>query len=140
MKDSMKSYYMQVAVLTSHLSKAQRLKVGAIAVKDNRIISVGVNGTPSGWDNCCEIHNPDGTTVSKPEVLHAERNCLDKLARSHESGENASLFVTHSPCLECAKSIYGVGIKEVYFNELYRSSDGIDFLEKCKIPVIQISA
>ena len=153
-------------------SKARRLKVGCIVVRDDghneRIISQGWNGTPSGDDNNCEIeqtyiipdfkideYKKEGYTidyssdddqlvyatrlVTKPEVLHAERNALDKITRSTESSLGASLFVTHSPCLECAKSIYGSGIAEVYFGKVYRSEEGLEFLRKHKVRVVQIN-
>ena len=130
---------MDVAERFGQLSTAKRLNVGAIIVKDNRIISIGYNGMPSGWDNNCEtsVLWKDGkqliepVLVSKPEVLHAESNAISKLARSNESGENSTLFITHSPCLECSKLIYQSGIVTVYYKHKYRSQDGIDFLEKC---------
>ena len=124
--------YMDVAKRFAELSHCNRLKVGAIVVKDDRIISIGYNGTPTGWDNCCE---EEGKT--KPEVLHAEANALTKLARSTESGEGSTLFVTHSPCIDCAKLIAQSGISEVYYDEVYRCDDGLEFLRKCGIPVIK---
>jgi len=134
--------YMDVAQRFAELSHAERLKVGAIVVKDDRIISIGYNGMPSGWDNVCEytICNSDGTQERKTrsEVLHAEMNALMKLAKSTESGNDASIFITHSPCLECAKGIYQSGIKEVYYREQYRSTAGLDFLQNCKINVSKV--
>lgn len=134
---------MDVAKRFAQLSHAKRLNVGAIVVKDDRIISIGYNGMPSGWDNNCEVcvsiddvGNP--TLKSKPEVLHAESNAIAKLARSNESGEGASLFITHSPCIECAKLIYQSGIKNVYFGENYRDTAGLDFLKTSKINVVQV--
>ena len=147
MKQKFKQAYMQTAEIFAGLSQARRLQVGAIIVKDDRIISIGYNGTPKGWDNNCEydvIHNygedpiPQTRLKTKPEVLHAEMNALMKLARSVESGNNATLFITHAPCIDCAKGIYQAGIKEVYFKETYRSSDGIEFLKKCKVYVEQL--
>ena len=134
---------MEVAKTFANLSHAKRLNVGAIVVKDDRIISIGYNGMPSGWDNCCEdVVRQDelGHSVlkSKPEVLHAESNAIAKLAKSSESGEGADIFITHSPCIECAKLIYQSGIKRVYFEENYRSTDGLDFLTASKINVIQV--
>jgi len=125
--------YMDVAKRFAQLSHAERLQVGAIVVKDDRIIAYGYNGMPSGWNNCCE---ENGKT--KPEVLHAESNAIAKLARSNESGLGADLFITHSPCIECAKLIYQSGIKTVYFGENYRSNDGIDFLQASKIGVMHV--
>ena len=131
--------YMRTAKLFAEHSTAIRKKVGAIIVKDDRIISIGYNGMPSGWDNACEYWSETAQLESewktKPEVLHAETNAIAKLARSSESGNGASLFVTCSPCLECAKLIYQSGIQEVFYNEEYRSNDGIEFLTKCNIPV-----
>jgi len=143
MKDKFVKAYMEVAKTFANLSTAKRLNVGAIVVKDDRIISIGYNGMPSGWDNCCEdVVRQDemGHSVlkSKPEVLHAESNAIAKLAKSNESGNNATLFVTHSPCLECAKLIYQSGISTVYYKDNYRSNDGIEFLEKSKVAVTKV--
>jgi len=125
--------YMDVAKRFAQLSHAKRLNVGAIVVKDDRIISIGYNGMPSGWENECEIKN-----TTKPQVLHAESNAIAKLARSNDSGLGADLFITHSPCIECAKLIYQSGIKRVYFGEHYRSTDGLDFLKASNIDVTQV--
>lgn len=141
MKDKFKQAYMDVAKRFAELSTAQRLNVGAIVVKDDRIISIGYNGTPSGWDNVCEDEVQVGNAtqlVTRSEVLHAETNAISKLARSVESGENSAIFVTHSPCIDCAKMIYQAGITEVYFNIEYRSSDGLEFLKKCGLHVEQV--
>lgn len=131
--------YMKTAKLFAEHSTAIRKKVGAVIVKDNRIISIGYNGMPTGWTNVCEYWNEtaqlEGEWKTKPEVLHAESNAIAKLARSSESGNGASLFVTCSPCLECAKLIYQSGIQEVFYNQEYRNNDGIEFLTKCNIPV-----
>ena len=124
---------MDVAKRFAQLSHAKRLNVGAIVVKDDRIISIGYNGMPSGWENECEIENK-----TKPQVLHAESNAIAKLARSNDSGLGADLFITHSPCIECAKLIYQSGIKRVYFGEHYRSTDGLDFLKASNIDVVQV--
>ena len=126
---------MQAAHIYAKCSTALRLNVGALIVKDDRIISIGYNGMPSGWDNVCEDEN----NKSRPEVLHAESNAIAKLARSSESGEGSSIFITHSPCLDCAKMIYQSGIKQVYYSHEYRSTDGVDFLKKCNITVEQLS-
>ena len=130
--------FMNAAEVFAALSSARRLHVGAIIVKDNRIISIGYNGMPSGWDNNCEDIVVDGISSqlkTKPEVLHAETNCIAKLAKSTESGDGASMFITHAPCLDCAKLIYQSGIKSVYYRNTYRNTDGVDFLNKCNIEV-----
>ena len=134
--------YMDTAERFGALSTAERLKVGAIAVKDNRIISIGYNGMPSGWSNECEeIHfteNDEPYKVTKPEVIHAEQNLIAKLARSNECGKDAEIYVTHAPCLQCAKQIYSAGIAKVYYRNSYRLDAGVDFLKKCGIEVEQI--
>ena len=144
MKPRFIQMYMEIAGIISKQSKARRLQVGAIVVKDDRIISIGYNGMPAGWDNDCEDviqHSDDTTTLkTKPEVLHAESNAIAKLARSVESGFDSDLFVTHSPCLDCAKLIYQSGIRRVYFGSAYRDSSGVDFLRKSGIEVVQIES
>jgi dCMP deaminase len=166
---------MKTAETFAELSHAKRLHVGAIVVKDDRIISIGYNGMPAGWDNDCETKEYDGSaggwlspeeveaswpheevvhetqsddTVwthtrrfrlkTKPEVLHAETNAIAKLARSSDSGMGADLFVTHSPCLDCAKLIYQSGIKRVWYGAEYRSSDGPEFLRKSGVEVNKV--
>jgi len=131
--DKWQQAYIDVAHRFAELSSCERRKVGAIIVKDNRIISIGYNGTPAGWDNCCEVDN-----VTKPEVIHAEQNAIAKLAKSNESGLGAEMYVTCSPCVECAKQIYGAGITRVYYKECYKSNDGIKFLNKCNVETTQI--
>jgi len=126
--------YMDVAERFAQLSSAKRLQVGAIVVKDDRIISIGYNGMPSGWDNCCE----DEHNKTKPEVLHAESNAIAKLARSPESGHGSTIFITHSPCIDCAKLIYQSGIATVYYKQDYRNTQGIEFLKKSDIEVVQV--
>jgi dCMP deaminase len=168
MKRKLIHAYMDTAHRFARLSTARRLHVGAIVVKDDRIISIGYNGMPAGWENNCEDiawdpgaggwldpdefdkqypfegwHEGAGRAVryglkTKPEVLHAESNAIAKLARSNESGEGASIFITHAPCMECAKLIYQSGIKEVFYREAYRSSEGIDFLSKCEIKIEKV--
>jgi dCMP deaminase len=135
--------YMDVAERFAELSTARRLKVGAIIVKDNRIISIGYNGMPAGWDNNCEheVSWPNGEVrflETKEEVIHAEANAISKLASSNESGKDADIFITHAPCMNCAKLIYGSKIKNVYFKNIYRSEDGINFLKACNIGVKQV--
>jgi len=129
--------YSDIAERVSKLSSARRLQVGAIVVRDDRIISIGYNGMPAGWDNNCEHLQEDGTLKTRPEVLHAEMNALIKLARSYESGLGADLFITHSPCMECAKGIYQAGINRVYYGTQYRSREGIQFLKQSNIEVIK---
>jgi dCMP deaminase len=161
MKEKLINAYMKTAETFAELSHARRLHVGAIVVKDDRVISIGYNGMPSGWDNDCEntifvldeeVMGTDMTSLgytqtdkgnwsklkSKPEVLHAETNAIAKLAKSTESGDGAVLFVTHSPCLDCAKLIFQSGIRGVFYRNSYRSTDGIKFLEKSGIAVTQV--
>ena len=128
---------MKTAETFAELSSARRLHVGAIVVKDDRIISIGYNGMPSGWDNNCEYETNEGLK-SKPEVLHAETNSIAKLAKSTESGLGATLFVTHAPCLDCAKLVYQSGINTVYYRNSYRDENGIQFLEKAGVTVEKI--
>lgn len=150
---------MATARIFAELSHARRLHVGAIVVKDDRIISIGYNGMPAGWDNDCETrvyanewsidnnhweYQEEDSGVpynlkTKPEVLHAETNALAKLARSSESGLDSDLFVTHSPCLDCAKIIYQAGIRRVWFGHAYRSTDGVDFLTKSGVEVVNLT-
>jgi len=129
MKPKFIEYYMKFAELTSTLSHAKRLQVGAVIVKgDNQIIATGYNGTPTGWDNACEYTLEDGSSKTRPEVLHAESNAIAKVARSTESSEGATLFCTHAPCMDCAKLIYQAGISTVYYKEKYRDEGGVKFL------------
>lgn len=139
MKPQLAKAYMDTARIFAELSHARRLHVGAIVVKDDRIISIGYNGMPAGWDNNCEDvvqHSDDTITLkTKPEVLHAESNAISKLARSTESGVDADIFITHSPCLDCAKLIYQSGIKRVWYGSEYRDSSGTDFLRRSGVEV-----
>ncbi len=167
----MNSFYMAIAEQCATMSRAKRLQVGSVIVKDNNIISFSWNGMPAGWDNNCEDIewctaggwlSPEeieegwpyeGTYTdingcemhgryrlkTKPQVLHAERNAIDKLAKKGGlGGEGSSLYSTHSPCLECAKSIYGAGIREVFYRSDYRSDDGVYFLKNCGISVTKL--
>ena len=140
MKTKFIQLYSDIAARVAQLSSARRLQVGAIIVRDDRIISLGYNGMPAGWDNNCETEQADGSLKTRPEVLHAESNCISKVARSTESAAGADLFVTHSPCLECAKLIYQSGIHRVYYGTQYRSDDGVRFLKQSSIQVTQTGA
>ena len=134
---------MKTAHAFAECSTARRLQVGAIVVKDNRIISIGYNGMPSGWDNCCEEVVPPNEWVefeqlkTKPEVLHAETNAIAKVAQSTESSKGATLFCTHLPCIECAKLIHQAGISNVYYDIEYQAAKGSgkQFLEDSNIEV-----
>ena len=143
MKTKFLNYFMDIAQRTADLSHARRLHVGAIVVKADRIISIGYNGMPAGWDNNCEDEfvNEIGESIlkTKPEVLHAETNAIAKLAKSTESGEDATMFVTHAPCLDCAKLIYQSGIKSVFYREAYRDDAGSQFLKKSGIEITQVN-
>lgn len=143
MNNKMIQAHMKVAEVYSKLSHAKRLQVGAIVVKDNRVISIGYNGTPAGWDNVCEevivrYENGKEETKTKPEVIHAEANAIAKLARSNESGEDADLFLTHAPCMECSKLIFTSGIKNVYYKNKYRDDSGLQFLHQCGVNVYKV--
>ena len=144
MKASILQAHLDVAARYAELSSARRLKVGAIIVKDNRIISIGYNGTPPGWDNNCEelVHRIAEEPVLKtlPEVIHAEENAIAKLARSHESGEGAAMFITHAPCAQCAKMILVSGIGSVYYRQQYRDDAGIKFLQRGGVAVQQLES
>ncbi len=175
MKQKFIDYFMGIANLTSKLSSAKRLQVGAVIVKGNQIIGTGYNGMPTGWDNDCEYKkymspdaggwlNPDEieeqwpyqeylekTTekgevwgynaryklVTKDEVLHAESNAIAKVSRSTESSENATMFCTHAPCIDCAKLIYQSGINTLYYRKQYRDDSGLEFLKQGGINVHQ---
>ncbi len=125
--------YLRMAQIWAENSYCKRRQVGAIVVKNKMIISDGYNGTPSGFENVCEEND-----ITKPYVLHAEANAITKLARSHNSSEGATLYVTASPCLECSKLIIQSGIKRVIYGEQYRLNDGIDLLKKAGIEVTHI--
>jgi dCMP deaminase len=162
MKEKFVKAYMDTARRFADLSPARRLHVGAIVVKDDRIISIGYNGMPVGWDNECERKeympgdvwdgelypyeeydaavesNRRYRLVTKDEVLHAESNAIAKLAKSNDSGNGADLFVTHSPCIHCAKLIHQSGISRVYYGKNYRDDAGIEFLKKSGVEVKQV--
>ena len=161
MKQKLLNAYMKTAETFSECSTAKRLHVGAIVVKDDRIISIGYNGMPSGWDNDCEntvfvldeevigtdmlslgyTQTDNGNWIklkTKPEVLHAETNAIAKLAKSNESGLGATMFITHTPCLDCAKLVYQSGINTVYYRNSYRNEDGIHFLQKAGVKIEKV--
>ena len=127
------SRYLRMAQIWSENSYCVRRKVGALIVRDNMIISDGYNGTPSGFPNVCEENN-----VTLPYVLHAEANAITKVARSNNSSEGGTLYVTASPCMECSKLIIQSGIKRVVFSDLYRIQDGLDLLRKAGIKVVHM--
>lgn len=126
--------YMRMAFIWAENSYCKRRKVGALLVKDKMIISDGYNGTPAGFENVCE----DEDNVTKPYVLHAEANAITKVARSNNSSEGATLYVTSSPCIECAKLIIQAGIKRVVYADTYRLSDGIDLLSRANIELVAV--
>ena len=126
--------YIRMANIWAENSYCQRRQVGALIVKDKMIISDGYNGTPSGFENICE----DETNHTKPYVLHAEANAITKIARSNNSSEGATMYVTASPCIECAKLIIQAGIKRVIYSEKYRLEDGIELLKRANIEVIYL--
>lgn len=126
--------YLRMASIWAENSYCQRRKVGAIIVKNDMIISDGFNGTPSGFENVCE----DSAGLTKPYVLHAEANAITKVARSNNSSDGATLYITASPCMECSKLIIQAGIKRVVYNELYRITDGIDLLQRAGVECVHI--
>ena len=156
MKTKLLNFYMNMAEMASTMSYSKKLKVGCIIVNDERVVSYSWNGTPSGWDNECEVRAliPAGMCMNNPKVysddfghytletspyiIHAESNAISKLAKSNESGKDAVMFCTHSPCLECAKLIYQSGIKELYYHETFNKTEGIDFLKYVDINVEQL--
>ena len=126
---------MDIAERTAQLSSAKRLQVGSIIVKDDRIISIGYNGMPPGWTNVCEDEN----YKTKDEVIHAEANAIAKLAKSSESGDGSVMFLTHAPCIDCAKQVFTAGIRKVIYKNDYRSDKGVVFLQQCGIGVDRYS-
>ncbi len=132
--------YMSWAVSAAQMSHARRLQVGAVIVKDDTVISYGYNGMPAGWDNDCEniigYEKEQPVYKTKPEVLHAESNAISKLAKSSNSGDGADIFITHAPCLDCAKLIYQSGIRRVWFGQHYRDDAGVKFLTASGVAVV----
>lgn len=132
-KQQKKDYlYMRMARVWAENSYCERRKVGALLVKNQMIISDGYNGTPSGFENHCE----DDNNVSKPYVLHAEANAISKVARSNNSSDGATLYVTASPCMECSKLIIQAGIRRVVYGEEYRLMDGVELLKRAGVEVV----
>jgi len=143
MKEKYIDAYVDIAHRVAELSHARRLKVGAVIVKDN-VITYGYNGMPSGWDNDCEeeiwnVHDGSSELKTRLEVLHAESNAVSKMARSTVSAAGADMFITHSPCIDCAKLIFQAGVRRVFYSEDYRSPAGIKFLQKSGVVVEKIS-
>lgn len=128
--------YLKMADIWAQNSYCKRRQVGALIVKEKMIISDGYNGTPSGFENICEDEN----NKTKPYVLHAEANAITKVAKSNNSSDGATLYVTSSPCLECSKLIIQAGIKRVVFTENYRLEDGINLLKRANIEVVQVKS
>jgi dCMP deaminase len=143
MKPKFVPMYMEIAEIVSKQSSAKRLQVGAIVVKEDRIISIGYNGMPAGWTNVCEEvieqHEDGGqVTRTKDEVIHAEANAIAKLAKGTESGDGSTMFITHAPCIHCAKQIYTAGVKKLYYRNTYRDTNGLEFLSKCGVDIEKI--
>ena len=142
MKEKFIDAHMNAAEVYAELSSSKRLHVGCVIVKDNTIIGIGYNGMPSGWDNDCEELvcriAAEPVLKSKPEVLHAETNAIAKVAKSTNSTDGATIFVTHAPCLDCAKLIYQSGINSVYYRHSYRDNLGIEFLKQCNVELCHI--
>ena len=143
MKKKYVDAYIDIAYRVAELSHARRLKVGAVIVKDD-VITYGYNGMPSGWDNDCEtevwnVHDGSCELKTRPEVLHAESNAVSKMAKSTVSANDADMFITHSPCIDCAKLIFQAGVKRVFYSKDYRSPAGIEFLQKSGVTVEQIT-
>lgn len=134
-QQALDSRYLRMAAIWAENSYCQRRKVGAIIVKHDMIISDGFNGTPSGFENVCE----DESGFTKPYVLHAEANAITKVARSNNSSDGATLYITASPCMECSKLIIQAGIRRVVYHELYRITDGIDLLERAGVECVHMA-
>jgi dCMP deaminase len=126
--------YLQMARIWAQNSYCKRRQVGALIVKGKMIISDGYNGTPEGFENICEDEN----NVTKPYVLHAEANAISKVAKSNNSSDGSTLYITASPCMECAKLIIQAGIRRVVFSDLYYKEDGLRLLERAKIEWIRM--
>ena len=141
-QDDLDKTYIAMAQIWAELSTAVRKKVGCLIVKNGTIISDGYNGTPSGFDNNCEFPPTRGvgdTLYTKPEVLHAESNAITKLAKSTQSSDGATMYITISPCVDCSKLIIQSGIKKVFYKEFYRNDEGIKLLKKANIDITQLN-
>jgi dCMP deaminase len=142
MKQKFIDAHMKVAEIYSQLSSAKRLQVGAVIVKNDTIIGIGYNGMPSGWDNECEEKVWDKTgdyeLKTKDEVIHAESNAICKISKSTNSSEGADMFITHAPCIHCAKLIHQSGIHKVFYRNTYRDDSGLKFLEKCGVEIEKV--
>ena len=134
-QDKLDHRYIEMSQIWAQNSYCKRRKVGALIVKNKMIISDGYNGTPAGFENICENENEE----TKPYVLHAEANAITKVAKSNNNCENATLYVTTSPCMECSKLIIQAGIKRVVFEELYRIVDGLELLERAGIEIVHLN-
>jgi len=142
MKQKFIDAHMKVAETYAQLSSAKRLQVGAVVVKNDTIIGIGYNGMPSGWTNECEEKiwdkTGDYTLKTKDEVIHAESNCLMKITKSTNSSQEADMFVTHAPCIHCAKLIFQSGIRKVFYRNTYRDNNGLKFLEKSGVKIEKV--
>lgn len=137
MKGKFIDLYMRIAETVAETSSAKKLKVGAVCVKDHRILSIGYNGTPPDYDNNCEHETENGLTT-RPEVIHAEQNAIFKMARDGQPALGASMFITHAPCMECAKAIKTCGINTVYYRNAYRSTEGLMFLHDLGVDIYKV--
>ena len=137
MKGKFIDLYMRIAETVAETSSAKKLKVGAVCVKDHRILSIGYNGTPPDYDNNCEHETENGLTT-RPEVIHAEQNAIFKMARDGQPALGATMFITHAPCMECAKAIKTCGINAVYYRNAYRSTEGLMFLHDLGVDLYKV--
>lgn len=137
MKGKFIDLYMRIAETVAVTSSAKKLKVGAVCVKDHRILSIGYNGTPPDYDNNCEHETENGLTT-RPEVIHAEQNAIFKMARDGQPALGATMFITHAPCMECAKAIKTCGINTVYYRNAYRSTEGLMFLHDLGVDIYKV--
>ena len=137
MKGKFIDLYMRIAETVGETSSAKKLKVGAVCVKDHRILSIGYNGTPPDYDNNCE-HETENGLMTRPEVIHAEQNAIFKMARDGQPALGATMFITHAPCMECAKAIKTCGINTVYYRNAYRSTEGLMFLHDLGVDIYKV--